>query len=54
MQQEQEGAENAPLGFKSYDAGDYRLFVPFPSASKAATTAGRCWSDPSWESPIPR
>jgi len=30
MQQEQEAAENAPTGFKNYNAGDYRLFVPFP------------------------
>ena len=30
MQQEQEEGENAPPGFKDYDAGDYRLFVPFP------------------------
>ena len=25
MQQEQEAAENAPTGFKNYDAGEYRL-----------------------------
>ena len=30
MQQEQEASQAAPTGFKSYDAGDYRLFVPFP------------------------
>lgn len=30
MQQEQEAADNAPVGFKNYDAGDYRLYVPFP------------------------
>jgi hypothetical protein len=30
MQQEQEASEAAPTGFKSYDAGDYRLFVPYP------------------------
>jgi hypothetical protein len=30
MQQEQEVADNAPVGFKNYDAGDYRLFVPYP------------------------
>jgi hypothetical protein len=30
MQQEQEAGENAPLGFKNYDAGDYRVFVPSP------------------------
>lgn len=27
---EQEAADNAPVGFKNYDAGDYRLYVPFP------------------------
>jgi hypothetical protein len=30
MPQEQEAEENVPTGFKGYDAGDYRLFVPFP------------------------
>jgi hypothetical protein len=30
MQQEQEAAENAPTGFKSYNAGEYRILVPFP------------------------
>src|SRR5579863_7837815 len=30
MQQQQEQQQVAPTGFKSYDAGDYRLFVPFP------------------------
>lgn len=30
MQQEEEASEAAPFGFKSYDAGDYRLFVPYP------------------------
>src|ERR1700730_16828742 len=30
MQQEQEAAANAPTGFVNYNAGDYRLFVPFP------------------------
>jgi len=30
MEQEQEAAENAPMGFKNYNAGDYRLLVPFP------------------------
>ena len=30
MQQEQEAADNAPVGFKNYDAGDYRLYVPYP------------------------
>lgn len=30
LQQEQEESENAPIGYKTYNAGDYRLFVPFP------------------------
>ena len=30
MQQDQEVSEAAPTGFKTYDAGAYRLFVPFP------------------------
>ncbi|HEY6337402.1 MAG TPA: hypothetical protein VIW68_02810 [Candidatus Sulfotelmatobacter sp.] len=30
LQQEQEESENAPVGYKTYNAGDYRLFVPFP------------------------
>ena len=30
MQQEQEAADDAPTGFKNYDAGEYRLLVPFP------------------------
>jgi len=30
MVQEQEASEAAPTGFKSYNAGDYRLLVPFP------------------------
>ncbi len=30
MQQEHEAAAAAPTGFVNYDAGDYRLFVPFP------------------------
>jgi hypothetical protein len=30
LQQEQEESENAPVGFKTYNAGDYRLWVPFP------------------------
>ncbi len=30
MQQEHEASDSAPIGFKSYDAGDYRLFVPYP------------------------
>ena len=30
LQQEQEESESAPVGFKTYNAGDYRLWVPFP------------------------
>jgi len=30
LQQEQEESENAPVGYKTYNAGDYRLWVPFP------------------------
>jgi len=40
MQQEQEEAANAPTGFKSYDAGDYRLFVPFPYSLEGRENGG--------------
>lgn len=40
MQQEQEAAENAPLGFKNYNAGDYRLFVPFPYSLEGRDNGG--------------
>jgi hypothetical protein len=40
MQQEQEASENAPLGFKNYDAGDYRLFVPFPFSLEGRDNGG--------------
>lgn len=30
MQQEQETANTAPRGFTTFDAGDYRVFIPFP------------------------
>jgi hypothetical protein len=30
LQQEQEESENAPLGYRTYNAGDYRLYVPYP------------------------
>ena len=40
MQQEQEAAENAPVGFKSYNAGDYRLFVPFPFSLEGRDNGG--------------
>jgi hypothetical protein len=31
MQSEQDAAQVAPTGFQNYNAGDYRLFVPFPN-----------------------
>ena len=40
MQQEQEAADNAPVGFKSYDAGDYRLFVPYPYSLEGRDNGG--------------
>jgi hypothetical protein len=40
MQQEQEAAENAPLGFKNYNAGDYRLLVPFPFSLEGRDNGG--------------
>jgi hypothetical protein len=40
MQREQEEAANAPTGFKSYDAGDYRLFVPFPYSLEGRENGG--------------
>jgi hypothetical protein len=40
MQQEQEASENAPTGFKSYDAGEYRLFVPFPYTLEGRDNGG--------------
>jgi hypothetical protein len=40
MQQEQEAADNAPLGFKNYNAGDYRLFVPFPYSLEGRENGG--------------
>ena len=40
MQQEQEAVENAPAGFKNYDAGDYRLFVPFPYTLEGRDNGG--------------
>jgi len=40
MQQEQEAAENAPIGFKNYDAGDYRLFVPYPFSIEGRENGG--------------
>ena len=40
MQQEQEAADNAPTGFKNYNAGDYRLFVPFPYSLEGRDDGG--------------
>lgn len=40
MQQEQEASDNAPLGFKSYDAGDYRMFVPYPYSLEGRDATG--------------
>ncbi len=40
MQAEQEASENAPVGFKNYDAGDYRLLVPFPYTLEARDNGG--------------
>lgn len=40
MQREQEVEQAAPTGFKSYDAGDYRLFVPFPYSLEGRENGG--------------
>jgi hypothetical protein len=40
MQQEEEASEAAPAGFSSYDAGDYRLFVPFPYSLEGRDDGG--------------
>jgi len=40
MQQAQEASDNAPTGFKSYDAGEYRLFVPFPYSLEGRENGG--------------
>jgi len=40
MQEEQEAEENAPVGFKNYNAGDYRLFVPFPFTLEGRENGG--------------
>jgi hypothetical protein len=40
MQQEQEASEDAPTGFKTYNAGDYRLWVPFPFELRDRDAAG--------------
>jgi len=40
MQREQEESENAPTGFRSYNAGDYRVFVPFPYSLEGRENGG--------------
>jgi len=40
MQQEQEAAENAPTGFKSYNADEYRILVPFPFSLEGRAYGG--------------
>ena len=40
LQQEQEASDNAPVGFKSYDAGEYRLFVPNPYSLEGRDNGG--------------
>lgn len=40
MQREQEAEESAPTGFKNYNAGDYRLFVPFPYSLEGRENGG--------------
>ncbi len=40
MQRAQEEAQNAPTGFTTYDAGDYRLFVPFPYSLEGRENGG--------------
>lgn len=40
MQREQEESDNAPTGFKSYNAGDYRLLVPYPYSLEGRDNGG--------------
>jgi hypothetical protein len=40
MQREQEESENAPTGFKNYNAGDYWVFVPFPFSLEGRENGG--------------
>ena len=40
MEQAQEAADNAPTGFKNYDAGDYRIFVPYPYSLEGRDNGG--------------
>jgi hypothetical protein len=41
MEQEHDEQENPPTGFKTYDAGDYHLFVPFPYILEGRDNGGR-------------
>lgn len=40
MQRAQEAEESAPTGFRTYSAGTYRLFVPFPSSLEGRDNGG--------------
>jgi hypothetical protein len=40
MQQEQEAADNAPVGYKNYNAGEYRVFVPYPFSLEGRENGG--------------
>src|ERR1700722_10766355 len=40
MQKEQDASENAPAGYRNYDAGDYRLFVPYPFSLEGRENGG--------------
>jgi len=40
MQQAQDAADSAPVGYKNYDAGEYRIFVPFPYSLEGRDNGG--------------
>jgi hypothetical protein len=40
MQSEQEASSSAPVGFTNFDAGNYRLFVPYPSSLEGRENGG--------------
>jgi len=40
MQADQLAGDNVPTGFKNYNAGDYRLFVPFPFSLEGRENGG--------------
>ncbi len=40
LPQAHEAGENAPTGFKNYNAGDYRMFVPFPYSLEGRANGG--------------